>query len=114
MVYLRDMAEDSHDDCPGKGNDFMAIGPKVEGGNLYVRHRSDCTMEVGTGEFRASTTEDGSDMPPGSLLLKPENGKFKVIGEAGKTSPGPAKANSRAFRDGWSRIFGGRQVVGQA
>ena len=51
--------------------------------------------------------------PKGAFLAKREaDGVFRPLESS--ASSGPAKVNSDAFRDGWSRIFGGSVERGQA
>jgi hypothetical protein len=68
-VQLGEMADD-HDDCPGKGNDLIFVGPPVdEKRRLYMRHRPDCQVDIGTGEFRGAP-EKGEILPEGALRLR--------------------------------------------
>lgn len=39
---------------------------------------------------------------------------YQVTGETRLTASGPSQVASKAYRDGWSRIFGGKHSVGQA
>jgi hypothetical protein len=47
------------------------------------------------------------------LDLKQRSGPFyDVVGEAHATLSGPPKVTSKAYRDGWTRVFGGKHPVG--
>ncbi len=102
--------------CPIK--DEITLGPDL-GGGIYpaVRHAADHTIHVGTVRLR----EEGQPLTNHTLILDPKEGStFNVIGEVtakGETreSPGgPAMVSSNAYRNGWDRLFGGKQPVGEA
>lgn len=61
-------------------------------------------LTEGPDSFYAKRDPDGSYRPVSTGASVP----------AAPTSCGPAKVNSEAFRDGWSRIFGGKAERGQA
>lgn len=95
--------------------DFMSLGPQVgEGQYTYVRHRPDCTIE--TGIIVKSDPKSGTDESPGGemVVLTNQRGNTFDVETFGAESKGPAKVSTKSYRSGWDRIFGSREVVGQA
>ena len=118
------MADDDDKGCPNR--DVMHLGPDIGNGyHPYVRHKSDHGMETGfitarkpgndeaappcDGIVRLSHTGPGPTFDVESLYERPA----PPTDVAGSHS-GPAMVTTEAYRDGWDRIFGGKQAVGQA
>lgn len=99
------------------GKDFLTVGPDFGEGPVYLRHRADHTLE--TGVLRG--IEEGKPINAPLVNLKGREGSnvFDVeeIGDfrsQGRPASGPAMVATDSFREGWDRIFGGRQSVGEA
>jgi hypothetical protein len=98
--------------------DEITLGPDLGGGvHPAVRHAADHTVHVGTVRLLA----EGQPLSGTTLILDPKEGSsFNVIGEItpkGENADrhgGPAMVSSSAYRDGWDRLFGGKQTVGEA
>lgn len=93
--------------------DRVWIGPKHDGSNEHcaVRDRGDGVLE--RAHFRVA--QEGESIPPGSelVLLHPEQCEDGGYDVATCYKSGPAQVATRAYRDGYDRIFG-KQKVGLA
>lgn len=113
------MANDEDDKLP-PGPDRLSMGPDIGGGvHPYIRHMPDHTIR--TGFFQEHDPKDDvasrplvhlSHVGPGPIY-DVEDVASAAVQEARGTA-GPAKVATRAYRDGWDRIFGGPETVGQA
>lgn len=111
---------------PPPGKDLMLIaGPEGPGGWVpCVRHRPDHTVTVGA----VKPMRDGDPMISGELIAIKEGegpvhevetlwaGPNEAAAAEGISSSGngPVMVNSKAYGDGWDRIFGSAQEVGKA
>jgi hypothetical protein len=85
------------------------MGPQLENGNRPFVSRS------GTGEPKVGVVGTQVEGADSVLELKHLEGPFyEVQSETRLTASGPAQVSSRAYRDGWSRLFGGKETVGRA
>lgn len=115
------------DDEKPPGKDLMVIaGPEGPGGWIpCVRHRPDHTVTIGA----LKPMKDGDPIGSGEIVsLKEGDGPVHEVEtlwsgsdpglssdpEDGHGGKGPAMVNSKAYGDGWERIFGSRQKVGEA
>lgn len=90
-----------------KNDDYMFVGPEVEKGKRpFIR----VNEEVQSG-FAVDSDHPESENSQETLHLEHVGGPVHRVVESIKK---PAKVNSNDFRNGWDRIFGGKQVVGQA
>jgi hypothetical protein len=85
----------------------------ADGGQVCIANRDD-NLSVGL----LKHTEDGESMPDDACFItRMEGTPFYKIGESiaelKSGAKGPAKVNSKSYRDGYDRIFG-KQTVGQA
>lgn len=99
----------SNDKC--KKGDVLYAGPAGPNGTFpFIRHLPDHKTEMGI----AKPVKNGEPLHGGAVLLEArpdEPGTFDVHSvDAG----GPPKVTSDDYREGWDRIFGGKQPVGQA
>lgn len=87
----------------------IVIGPEVgEGQRLAIRHTEDHQIEAGV----IRQVKDGESLPEDSFHVEQiEGNRYKYTKVE---RPGPARVTTPAYRDGWDRIFGGKQAVGQA
>lgn len=90
------------------------MGPPV-GGDIFpfIRHRSNCTTEAGF----VKQAKEGEPLYDGAVLLEPrgqEPGAFNVVSTYKAQKSGPAQVATNEYREGYDRIFGGSQPVGQA
>lgn len=110
------MADDDgkKDDCTSK--DELMAGPPLPGGaRPYVRHRADHSIQTGI----MRPVAEGESLGEGAFTLEHIEGDRYAVEEvfpeqASDGSKGPAKVNSKAFRDNWDTIFGKKVSVGQA
>ncbi len=123
-VYIRLMADDGEKGCPKR--DVMNLGPEIgDGLRPYVRHRPNCVTEAGVIRTRESGNDEAVPPCDGIVRLR-HSGPGEVsdvetiyerpppLNDVAGSASGPAMVASDAFRDGWDRIFGGKQAVGQA
>jgi hypothetical protein len=92
---------------PDESEDTIVLGPKLScGHHLAIRERNGEPIALGS----ALSIKDPSQVPEGSeVFTKRADGVYRRVGHAG-----PALVASPEFKDGWERIFGGKQEVGQA
>ena len=85
------------------------MGPELANGQRpFVRHSETGNCERG---MLAQSLANADRV----LELEHLAGPFyEVTGETRLTASGPSQVASEAYREGWSRIFGGRRPVGQA
>lgn len=91
--------------------DELQAGPDLgDGSHVYVRHTADHDIQMGT----LHPIREGQPIPEGSMHLTPigETGRYRVEPIPTSASKGPAKVNSRAYRDNWDSIFGQKMSVG--
>lgn len=97
------MSDDKKDNNPGD-NGFIVLGPDLpNGGRAALRVTKDGGW-VGEMHKEGSVTR---------VVTKPlGNSILEVVDETpiGK----PSKVNSKAYQDGWDRIFGGKKEVDNA
>lgn len=88
--------------------DRVWVGPELSDGNRpFIR-------ETETGA-NAGLMGDAVPTPHSVVELEHIGGCcFEVASEIKLTGKGPAKVASRAYTDGWDRIFGNKPAVGQA
>lgn len=91
--------------CDGK--DFVqVVGPGPSpGSRLVLRHKPNHELEAA----EARPVKEGQPIPDGSIVIGPPeaDGRRPVIATIGHA--GPAQVASDEYRDGWERIFGGRE-----
>jgi hypothetical protein len=93
-----------------KPKDELIIGPVIDdaGSRPFLRRSPE-------GEISGGILSDDTTNSKGAVELAPLGGsRFEVLKVTRYTSAGPAQVASPAYRDGWSRIFGGRAPVGEA
>lgn len=97
------------DDC--KCQDEILVGPQIapDGSCVCLRHTDE--HQVGLGVMRP--IEDGKPVLNGEVvsLQRIEGDRYAVTT---LYHAGPSKVSTPAYRDGWDRIFGKEQEVGQA
>lgn len=90
-----------------KGEDTMRISSEIdaEGNRLFIRHLPDHTHQIGTLSQRPP---EDSDSP---VMLIPHEDREGVyhVAELPKGT-GPAQVSTNAYRMGWDRIFGSKEV----
>ena len=107
------MSKDGDAECKMTKTAFR--GPVVDettGARVYWTHGEDhenqsgVALPIGEGESMSDEAVfvDGG---PGSWV------PYQTVGDM-KRSGGPVRANSRDYRDGWDRVFGGAMTVGSA
>ena len=86
--------------------------PDAKGFQPFIRHDSNHEITAGF----AKRVENGEPLMPGAVFVEasPEPGTFNVIGSYQPEGSGPPRVSSNEYREGWDRIFGGQQPVGQA
>jgi hypothetical protein len=91
-----------------KQRDTVWVGPELANGHRpFVRQTS-----TGKSERGCFVPKDEAER---AVELKHLGGHcFEVTRETRLTAGGPSQVANPAYRDGWSRIFGGKQAVGQA
>jgi hypothetical protein len=96
----------NHKDC--HEGDSLIAGPQLPGGfHPFVRHRADHRVQAGI----MRPVKDGEPLPEGAIFLERRGDSDlydvkEVFPSSEEKTGGPAKVNSPAFRDGWSRVFG--------
>jgi hypothetical protein len=109
------MADEKDDAVEGCSHgDVMTIGPDLGGLRPYLRHNEDHTLESGV----MRPVREGENIPQDAFILHQHGDRNEfsvepVFGGKGR-SKGPAKANSAAFRQNWSNIFGAKNRPGSA
>lgn len=91
-----------------RGFEVTALAPLEDGSTLGLSHHEDHRFRLGVIRPR----KDGEPLPVGARLVKRgEDGLYRAppLGHEG-----PGLVNSAAYREGWGRIFGGRQEIGKA
>jgi hypothetical protein len=100
------------DDC--KCRDEIDLGPPIgpDGTHACIRHTADHQVAIGF----VRPVKDGQPINGAEMVSLDhiEGTRFAVTTVYNATSPGPPKVNTPAYRDGWDRIFGPTQEVGQA
>jgi hypothetical protein len=100
------MADDDKHDCDC-GDEIM-IGPELSNGTRpALRH----TAEIVTGFVRQ--VKDGEPLPEDAMLVERIEG-CRYSCKPALEHNGPARATTKKYREGWDRIFGGKQEVGLA
>ena len=104
--------------CPS--GDELRAGPDLgDGSRPFVRHTADHKLVAGI----MTPAQEGQPMADGAFHLEHIDGdRYKVYkveelptGHVpGSTVKGPAKVNSRAFRENFDSIFGKKIPVGEA
>jgi hypothetical protein len=101
------MANDEKPKC--SCGDEITIGPAVAD-NVHVAVRHTADHEVQAGFVRK--IREGESLPDNAFFTE------CIEGNRYKCTPvdhvGPTRVATPAYRDGWDRIFGGKQAVGQA
>lgn len=98
------MSDNNSGDAP-KGQDFVAIGPKLENGShVAVRHREDHSIEVCT----LTKMEDGKPLLPGHEMLEIGEGEgpIRSVKTLYSNRKGPAKVSTSSYRSNWDEVFG--------
>lgn len=98
------MSEDKKKEC----NEFI-VPTSIP--NVGILHSKDHTLTP----VHCAFVEDGKPLPSdGKLYSRREDSNiydFSLdLGETTKTSSGPAKVNSKAYRDGYDRIFNKKEL----
>jgi len=89
------------------GEDYVIPGPPLpDGGRLAIRHRGDHVLQVG----EMHNLENGEPLDDSVSILEPKEGTpfYKVGPTIGELRKGPSKVNSKAYKDGYDRIFGSK------
>jgi hypothetical protein len=103
--------------CPS--GDELRAGPDLgDGSRPFVRHTAD--HKIIAGIMTPAPAQEGQPMASGAFHLEHIDGdRYKVeelptghVPDAG--TKGPAKVNSRAFRENFDSIFGKKIPVGEA
>lgn len=86
------------DEC--KTADEVFLRGRSDGNVDFVHHRPDHTVRSGVGRV----IHEGQHIPCGEALILDhiDGNRFEV---AGSFMNGPTKVATRAYRDGWDRIF---------
>lgn len=108
------MADEDDKPCPGE--DMMHVGPDIGGGmHPCVRHMPDHSLRVGFFQEHRPKDDEAVNKPLVHLTHKGPGSVYKVEElTPGAVSAGPSRVATRAYRDGWDRIFGTPKTVGQA
>jgi hypothetical protein len=101
------MAEDDKEcDC----GDEIVLGPDLgDGTRPAIRHTADHRMEAGL----VRQVKDGEPLPEDAMYVERIEGN-RYSCKPALEHKGPSLAATPEYRNGWDRIFGGRQEVGQA
>lgn len=92
----------------GENRETVWVGPDLGNGQRPALRFDGSSVQSGT----LSPADTDSDH---ILELKQLKGPFyEVVNEMRATSTGPSQVASKAYRDGWARVFGGKHHVGQA
>lgn len=87
----------------------MHLGCDIgDGRRTYVRHRPDCTVELGVAN---QVEPDKADIYLTRREGCPHAYDVRPPSEGPKTT---SKASTKSYRMGWDRIFGTAPTVGQA
>ena len=101
------MADEKNPSCPA--GDELQAGPDLgDGSRPFVRHTADHKIVVG---IMTPAQEGQPIMAQGAFALEQIEGttdRFRVeeVPTTGSGTKGPAKVNSRAFRENFDSIFG--------
>lgn len=91
----------------------VILGPEIAPGVRHCIRPHDDGVEIGTLYNDGVAPREIEEHPLSEqVVLTHHDGDEPHVYEM--RSCGPAKVNSAKFRDGWDRIFGGKQTVGQA
>jgi len=105
------VSDEKDHECTLGGDVIQAIAPPSPDGRVQcVRHTKDHQIEFGC----ITPLKDGRPIVGTPIRTMPRgDGLLQVVEEAEESS-GPANVNSRAYLEGWDRIFGNRAPTGQA
>ncbi len=113
------MAADGEDDKKDgdqydhPGEDFFVSGPQLDdGGALGMHHTADHELRPAI----LRPLKEGMPLPDEAVILKrrDESNVYDRVGTVSELRRGPSKANSRAFCEGYDRIFGKKPETGEA
>jgi hypothetical protein len=105
--------------CPS--GDELKVGPDM-GGQVrpFVRHTADHEIKFGV----MRPVAEGEPLTGNEFMVEPKDPEHGIYSVkqldlpkpgSGMAHSGPALANSREFKDGWERTFGGKpRTVGSA
>jgi hypothetical protein len=108
------MGSDDDKKTPCPAGDELLAGPDLgDGTRPFIRHTADHKIIAGV----MKQAPDGVPLHSGVFHLdRIEGDRYKVedLSAAVVTTKGPAKVNSREYRNNWDGIFGKKQTVGDA
>lgn len=108
------MGNDDDKNTPCPAGDELLAGPDLgDGVRPFIRHTADHKIETGV----MKQAPDGMPLQSGVFHLEHVGGdRYKVadLSAAVASTKGPAKVNSREYRNNWDGIFGKKQPVGDA
>ena len=96
------MSEDKK--CPLEGENVVIAGPELpNGGRICIHH--DGEHGVSMGEMHP--LEHGVPLPDDAVLVSHRHGNVYDVGESVESmKKGPSQVSTKAYRDGYDRIFG--------
>lgn len=98
------------DDKSKPGRDCILPLAKTESGDFYaVRHTADHRFETA----RMRPLKDGAAINGQRVVFAKQStdGILDVVGEYAPRGGGPAQVATDDYREGWERIFGGKEVA---
>lgn len=109
------MGSDGDDKKTCPAGDELLAGPDLgEGRRAFIRHTADHKIIAGV----MTQAPEGMPLQSGTFHLDHiEGDRYKVEDlsvAVAAVSKGPAKVNSREYRNNWDGIFGKKQTVGDA
>lgn len=111
------MADDDSKDGPCDTGDELQMGPDLGNGTRpFLRHTADHQLVGGI----LRPCPEGKPLLPGAVRVTPKPGACPHIFNVEEVYPvvasksGPAKVNSKKYRENYDTIFGGKTPVGDA
>lgn len=102
------MAKDEENAADHPGEEFVIPGPGLPGGGrAALHHRADHTLEAAV----MYPLQEGSPIPENAVLVRRRGGGselYDVEGTVADMRKGPSKVVTKAYRDGYDRVFGKR------
>ena len=93
------------DKVPGKGEDFFVqIGETDGGQQVVVHHQADHSLKLGV----LHPMREGMPIPDDAVLVRRREGTnvWDSEGDVASLRKGPSKAVTRAYRNGYDKVFG--------
>jgi hypothetical protein len=98
------------EDAPDHAGDFVIPGPDLPGGGkMALHHKPDHSLEAAV----MYPLQDGVPIPENAVLVRRrDDGSelYDVEGSVADMKRGPSKVVTRAYRDGYDRVFGRKDL----